>query len=413
MPLRTILRISPAAWLFPAVVVIAIAISNTIIAPPEPYPPALTGAGEFSIVLVAPICAALAAWEAGRLRRAHWWNLPHVRPSLYIALSAVIAPLCVGWTTIMISIAFRLLSRGVLIPDLRILLVAIVVILAQTLIGFTAGIWLPPVIAAPAVLIVLFSWMTLPPGLNAFWVRHLTGDLSGCCSVDTDLAPGAMEGTIFLALGFMLAALIILNPRRRIIILLTSLLPAIIGLALGASLVQGMGPDPLVPRNPKYLVCSNQWPKVCVWPEHKSRLLEVSEIARKAATAWQSMGISVPNTFSEHYSLKRGENSFGFSLEANRIIIANSLAYSMLPPTPNCPENRPWIGGDRQEYLNAWLDEVAGLTADQISNEFPSDVLQTVARVRRMSIPEQRTWYKRNFQMAQKCGSLPHLEVDK
>jgi len=400
MPFRTILRISPAVWLFPALVVISIAISNTIITPPEPYSPALTGAGEFAIVLVAPICAAIAAWEGGRLRRARWWRLPHVRSLAYIALSALVAPICVGWITIVISTAFRLLNGEILLPDLRILSVAFVVILAQAVLGFTIGIWLPTVVAAPLTLIALFLWMTLPPGLNTFWVRHLTGDFSGCCSLNTDIAPSAIAGSILLALSFLVASLILLTQRIGLIRISASLLIAIAGFTLGASLVRGLGPEPLVPRNPKLLVCSNQWPKVCVWPEHKSRLNEVSEIARRAATAWKSTGINVPNTFSEYSSLQRNENSFGFSILANRVIITNSMAYSMLPPTPNCPEDKPWLGGENQEYLNAWLDEVAGLTPNQISSVFSPDVLQTVARVRHMSISEQRAWYERNFRMA-------------
>jgi hypothetical protein len=43
------------------------------------------------------VIAALAAWEGGRLRRAEWWSLPHVRPLAAVAgslLAPVILPDC-------------------------------------------------------------------------------------------------------------------------------------------------------------------------------------------------------------------------------------------------------------------------------------------------------------------------------
>lgn len=73
MLLGTFFRRSAAIWLSPAVLFLIVYFANESPRPASTiYPLALTVTGASEVFLIAPFCAACAAWEGGRLRRAGW-----------------------------------------------------------------------------------------------------------------------------------------------------------------------------------------------------------------------------------------------------------------------------------------------------------------------------------------------------
>ena len=413
----TMLRINPAVWIAPFLMLLAIlATSATSIVPDisDPYPLALTSAGASSIFLVAPVCAACAAWEGGRLRRAGWLSMPHARSTITVAFMSIICILVVGLLSISASLVILLMREGEVVAlDLRIITKTFFIIGAHTLLGFAIGTQLPSTVAVPSVLLIDYAWMVLPIAIEPLWLRHLNGAWISCCDLASDLAPSAFIGTAIITIGFTGTAILLLRPYLDTFRRVLAVIPTVIAFGVGALLVQGLGPDPIVART-STLVCSSGEPRVCVWPEHRERLPEVVEIAGAAVKSWRAVGISVPGEFSEQRNpalLPPGASSFGFSSESQRSDILNSLVYSLLPPLPACArEGGSFLGGPAQSYVVAWLADTAGISRDELESRFGADIRQTIESVRALPIDQQQAWVARNIAALQKCDVAPQLE---
>lgn len=415
MGLLTLLRISPAVWLSPFLTLLAIAYANTLpVATRDPYPLALTAAGAWTVALIAPVCAACAAWEGGRLRRAGWFALPHVRPTAVVALMWLLPVLVVGFAALAAAIVVKLVGAGgVMAPDPRVLAVACAVVAAQALLGFAIGVRVPPVVAVPAVLLGGYTWIVLPIALEPLWLRHLTGAYLACCDVSTDLAPRAIAGSVVVAGGLAGTAGLLMRRDFDAPRLVLAIAPTVLAFGVGAFLVHGLGHDPVVDRRAA-LACSSSLPRVCVWPEHRGHLEEVSEIAGQTTEAWRRVGGTVPSEFSEQRpaSLPPGARSFGISVAAARGDIVVSLVQSLLPPPPPCAFARtdPYYGARAAPYVGAWLATAVGLPPAELERRFRPAVLGTVAAVRALPLDQQRAWLERNLAALNACGVQPQLE---
>ncbi len=415
MPLKSILRISSAVWVAPILIPIVLYYASSY--PPatfEPYTLALSAAGEFTVAIAVPVCAACAAWEAGRLRRAGWYPLPHVRSPLAIALSALAPVVALGWLSITIAVLYRLLGAGlVAVPDLRILAVAFVLFVAHSLLGFAIGVRLPPVVSVPSVLVVIWCWMALPPALEPLWIRHLTGDLSACCDLSSDLAPRAVAGSVIVAAGLGVSAVLLVRQRLDLLRFALAVASVLVAFGLGTRVVYGMGPYPAVPRSPSALVCSSGVPRVCIWPEHRERLKQAERIIGEVIQRWRVHGIRAPREFSEQSpdQLPSGTGSFMITSESRPGDIVDTLAYGMLPPYPACAlaDTSYYTGQAARDNAYAWLAYTAGVSRDRIASEISPGALHTIEMVRAMPRDSQLAWLHRNLAHSLDCGAPPRL----
>jgi hypothetical protein len=205
---------------------------------------------------------------------------------------------------------------------------------------------------------------------------------------------------------------LLLHPHLTAVRLALALLPAIIGAGAGVQFVRGFGPDPTIARDPALLICSTGQPRVCVWPEHQPRLEEVAAIAASAGAAWEQASIAVPDTFREGQQESPTDRSFGFSMQADRYTILNALAYSLLPPWPECARSgtSAYLGAPAEGYVLAWLDATAGMPPEQLAGRFSPDQLQVVATVRALPLERQQAWLERNLVALEQCNIPPQLE---
>lgn len=293
------------------------------------------------------------------------------------------------------------------------------IIVAHSLLGFAFGVRFPMVAAAPGVLVALWCWMTLPRAIEPLWLRHLNGSFSSCCGVGTVPAPQALSGSLAVTIGFVAAGAFLMRQHSGTRGLALPVFSVAGSIGVGILLVRGMSWSPVVPRDASELICSSSAPRVCVWPEHRERIGEVSRIALRASAAWRSVGISVPSQFSEYSNLSTSERSFGFSRDADGFVILNSLAYSMLGSYPSCAVEgtAPWAGGVAEEYVLAWLDATAGMSPLQLVARFGSEpppgqpsVLDTVEQVRSLPVARQRAWFDQNLAALGTCDVQPQLE---
>ncbi|NJO83107.1 MAG: hypothetical protein HC828_09990 [Blastochloris sp.] len=406
------LRISPAIWLSPIIVGLTWLFITDL--PPgwaDPYPLALTSAGASMIRIIAPICAACAAWEGGRLRRAGCFDWPHVRPTAVLVMTMLLPTLVVGMLMVAGALLFKMIETGmVFIPDWRVLSMAIIVLLAHVLLGFAMGVRLPVVVSLPMVFLLSFGWMVIPDTLEPLWLRHLNGNWASCCSVDTNLAMQVLIGIFIVAVGMISMASVLLVQRLMVWQVLVSIMPLAIGLGVGSYLVQELDSSPTVARDESVLVCSTDQPRVCVWPEHETRLAEVVALATEASMAWQQAGLIVPDEFTEGAGDDRGIGSFGFNMETDRDTLFNSLSRSVLPPVANCEGQGSVSPREVQTYLVAWLNSVAGMPAEALVARANAQILDTIATVQLLPLEEQQIWFERNLIALEQCGVPPQLE---
>lgn len=415
MRVSTILRITPAIWLAPVLTLLAVYYASiTVPATPEPYAPAVTAAGAVTVFFIAPACAALGAWEGGRLRRAGWWGVPHVRSTAQVALWSVGCVMLVGVFAVTAAVAFKLFESRVPTPDAGILAIAFVVVGAHCLVGLALGLTAPVVVSVPTALAVDYAWMVLPAAVGPDWLGHLNGYLFACCDVAEEMAPRAMAASSLVAFGLAASAYLLMVRRLGRPHLIVVAVPVVLALGVGSALVHRMGLYPTTYRD-SALVCSSGIPRVCVWPEHRQRLSDVSVVAMQASQAWQRFGIVMPREFTEQrfHSLPPGIRTFGIWSGSGRDDILLSLAYGVAAGPPPCAaqERSPWPGARARPYAFAWLAEVAGVSPSVVAGIVPRPVSGVVAKARGVPAGHQRTWIERNLAAIHTCDLKPELDA--
>ena len=267
-----------------------------------------------ALIFIAPVTAACAAWEAGRLRRAKIGAGTPTRNGWQIAAATLAPVILLGF----LALAAALAVAGLQMdsppgsPDVRIIASAGVIVYAHAVVGYAVGMWLPAVAAVPVVLVGDYLWNVYPPAMEPLWLRHLTRPASGCCMNTFAADPGGIGAPALLALG--LAALAIAaaaasghTPRLgnllRFVPYVGAALAATAAVATtagGVSLVDKLGPDAIQARPVSEQVCADsQGTRVCVWPEHAPRLTETARTVRTAVEGLRLVGVTSPDVIAE------------------------------------------------------------------------------------------------------------------
>ncbi len=400
---RTVLRVSPASWLLLPMVAAAWAYARTIVAEgvsADPYPLAWTAAGEGVLVWVASACAGLCAWEGGRLRRARWWDKPHARSKLTIAAWSCALPWTVGMCAMLLATGYLLLQRGVHVPDWRVLGLIAIQITCYSLLGFALGVWLPLVLSVPLSMLLVWTWLALPVGMEPVWLRHLNGSgLFLCCSAEWDLAPKAVLAMVLVTLGVGASAMVLMTIARWRWL---AVVPLAIALALAVPLVRGFGYVPVVARDPSLLRCAGSQPRVCVWPEHAGMLPRILSMLAQAREAWASQGVNLPDTLTEGQAKGPGEAEFDTNVKTDDVSLKLSLASAVVGADPNCESEEAFDAGMRATF---WLGVKAGIPISEIAKRYQDpSTFSEIRQVSRWSPQEQASWLREQLAAARSCG---------
>jgi len=417
MILRKFFRRSAAVWLSPIILFLIVFFANDSLRPASTiYSLAFTVTGASEVFLIAPFCAACAAWEGGRLRRAGWLRLPRTRTVFGFVLLPLAPTLVVGIVSLIVAVLYQFrLAPAFLVPNFTVMAVACAVIIAHTVLGFAVGLHIRSVIAMPSILLLDYIWMVMPPAFNPLWLRHLTGAWTGCRDVTTSLDTRASLAVTLLSLGFAVAAFLLARASLAERHFGAAMIPIILSVSVGIWLVHSLGPDPVVPRAGS-LVCSNGTPQVCVWPEHRNQLARIEPLAAQADAAWQQAGVPGPERYSElrAAALPPGVGSIRLqpSLPQDNRDILVSLAYGALPRPPACAVagTAPWPGGAAAPYVAVWYADVAGVPLSALQSAVSPDVIEKVAAVRATPPADQANWVNQNMAAISDCAIPPHLE---
>ena len=143
--LHTSLRVMPAFWFALPIVLLAGGYGIALY-PSDHYGLGATAMATGVLPFVGGFVAATAAWEGVRLRRPVW-PMPMVRSRLAVAIWAVLPSVRVGAAAILAATAVLLVRSDAMVPDLRVLAVVAVDLVAWAAAGFALGILLPVPVA--------------------------------------------------------------------------------------------------------------------------------------------------------------------------------------------------------------------------------------------------------------------------
>ncbi|MER8235904.1 ABC transporter permease [Streptomyces sp. NPDC094049] len=375
--------------------------------------PEASAAAQIVTLFLGPVLAGVSAWQAGRSSRAGMpeFLLAAARPGWQIEAQRLAATLTLGFLAYGIgcltaaAVSLGEAGPGFLWPSYLLLGAATLIIFAS--VGHLAGRWWPspgftPVVCALGCFI---SMLGLPFKFNV---------LAG--TPDTHVSPAPLAVRLFLALA--LAVLAVTAPPRRNkaerqishrrlprptrAVVLGSAVCALVALAAAPSMGELRVERAASETSPLCDRADESAPRVCVWPEHRKYLPELTRIAQRLDRPSQAW-VKAPDEFYE-FGLRRtplGDRGFDIAEGHTRTaaiamadqVFTTSLGRCLPPPR----ERRAWQAIDN---IHLWLEyQAMGLdpaAADKGLNLTGVTTAQREAtEASRMTPTEQRNWIAR------------------
>ncbi|MFE4057824.1 hypothetical protein ACFXP3_16265 [Streptomyces sp. NPDC059096] len=388
------------------------------------YWTAATAKAASALNFIAPVTAACAAWEAGRLRRAGIGDGTPTRNGWQIAAASLVPVVLLGFLALAAALAVVRLhmesSPGW--PDARILAAAGVMVCAHVVAGFAIGMWLPTVAAVPVVLVGDYLWNVYPPALEPLWLRHLTRPASGCCMNASAVDPGGIWAPALVAAGLAAVAVAATALSRHTprlgdlpgaVPYAGAALAAVTASAAfvgGAGLVDRLGPDAVQARPVSALVCAEPaGTRVCVWPEHAPRLAETARTVDAAVEGLRPVGITPPDVVTEG-DRQPGRNQWtvtvrqspGFTTQDIVAGLVADLTVNLInSPHDQSPANCPADPAeaaqqafDSQDQLSVWLSVRAGTSPQEALNRSGPRTWEPVGRILDTDLSSQKNWFR-------------------
>lgn len=428
IPIRTALRVMPAAWLAVPLAVVAAWYASLLPSPPG-YGTAATAAASGTLPFIGAFVAGSAAWEGARLQRAGIWGGPWVRRGARIAAGLLVGPIAAGLLAVAVAVVVAHARAGAFPPDLAILGVMAVDVITYASLGFALGLVAPLALAVPLAAILALFWTAFVPAMYPVWLRHLTGMYRDCCGLAETLAPQAVVASIVMDVAIVATAALAVQvgrPRRwRAAAAATVLVAAsFVGIQAASSLTFA----PVTARDPSLLTCTTgNGVEVCLWPEHSPSATTVVGAIGDVRANWEAAGIEAPAVFTE----AEGQRAPGTLevrlpdvLTKDGVIVA--LAVGMLPAVPNCAGATPGgapvatTGGIAFAYLEAWYAAAGGLSStslqalDMAGDEINPSVLTVVKELSEATVSVRRNWAANAAAISQSCDdTAPDLRVGK
>lgn len=414
MLMKTMLRSSSVPWAAGPLVLLVWYMSDDLGGRVVPaYWESASAIPAYCLFAIAPICAACAAWEAGRLRRGGVAQLGAARAQLTVIAHALTPVAFLGLAAVTWSFLTVRVAMGSALdwPSLSVIAMIALVLIAHMLLGFAAGCMLPRLLAPALILVLDYMWMTLPPTFDTMWVRHLTGHLETGLPVTDRINPDSVLAPVVLAAGIAAAGLLIAitNGSRRLAAATAGVLCVALAGTLGHRLVADWGPSaPALARTDKP-TCAGQDPEICVPRELASAIPALEQASAAVLPRLAEVGISAPQRLDTASRATRvGSNTW--RVYASPYLTEDDaraeVAAAALPDLPDCLAHTDAYIGDPRP-LQVWLLLAGGVPDDVVTDHYGPDAVSALADVRAMPSAEQLDWYQRNTRLLQKCEPSP------
>lgn len=418
MLLRTILRTSSASVGLPLAVLFVLAALGDDLTSwvTQNYWPSVTGNATFALAFISTGCAALGAWEGARLKKGQVFTQTTVRSPFAITVP-VLAPVIIAGIVGMLAALVLTASAadvGPGLPDISVLAAELLLLTANTLVGYLIGRRWSAVISVPVTLVTAFIANAYPVSWDMMWPRHLVGGgLHNCCALDQVLDDNAVWSATFFALALSLAAALIiqLHSSRRALIAATAMVA--LGISAGAFFARDLSADPVRARPTAELVCEQGVAaRVCLWPEVRNSET-VREEAQKVLQRLADAGVAVPAVFT--MAPQPGTNEAKLAIlpgdDASHIVAG--LVAGLIPEPPTCAAEHGYPAGAAREPVAAWLLLTAGSPADTVAAMVPPEAAALAQRIAQQPQATQLSWYERNVGAMRSCTAKPLLSSPK
>ncbi|WP_215455588.1 hypothetical protein [Streptomyces sp. ATCC 21386] len=371
----------------------------------------------YCLFAIAPVCAACAAWEAGRLKRAKVAQLGVARAQTAVIAQALAPVALLGLAAVVWSLLVVRVSMGSALdwPSTPVIAMITGVLIAHMLLGFAVGSMLPRLLAPALILVLDYLWMTLPPTFDTMWVRHLTGHLETGLPVTDRINPDSVIAPLILAAGVAAAGLLVAvaNGRARVVAALAGVLCVGLGGFFSHHLVAGWGPSaPALARTDKP-ACAGQKPEICVPRELASVVPELAEASTAVLPRLADAGISVPERLSSTSTAERAAPGT-WRVYVNPYLTEDDaqaeIAEAALPDLPDCLAHTDAYVGDPRP-LRVWLLLTGGVPDDVVTEHYGPDAVPALAKVRSLSSQKQLDWYQRNLSLLKHCEPSPETQA--
>ncbi|NJP99158.1 DUF7224 domain-containing protein [Streptomyces zingiberis] len=422
MGLRNALRRSSLLWAGP--VLLGLALYYTSLLWERPGTGFGGDAGTEAALAMGPVpagLAAVAAWEAGRLRAGKAWALTPSRHRYRIAVEALRPVLLLMLLVDLVVFAGASLHVGAaprLAEDLPLIGTLLTVQVAALVIGFGAGCALPRPPAAPLVGLALVLWSAVPATLETPWVRHLTGLVREGPTVTDSIAPHALLAPVVLwsaAVAAVLVAAVRLRGR-----LLRAVL-AVLCLAAGAVPAQAMVADDgyltaTVPRT-GHQACDDRAPRICVPEEYADMLPRLRSAARTVVPELVAAGYDRPRAL-VHMSRSAPASPDTWRIRVERPLTENralsAVATALVPvrrwdDCPRLPDD--YAGRPSPGPLTAWMRLTAGMDERVVAAAHSEATLRRVAGIRALTPAAQKRWADGQARALRSCDPRVHAEA--
>ena len=418
--LRAAMRVMPAFWFALPILMLA-GWYVTALYPSDGYGLGATALGSGALTFVAAFSAGTAAWEGARLRRSRVWWAPSVRSRVAIAAWSILPSVLIGFVALVGAVGVQLARSGADMPDLRILAVSALDLVAWGVVGFTIGIMLPVAAAVPLALLLPLIWFAFVPAFYPVWLRHLTGMFRDCCGLGQDLAPAAIAASAVVDLGIIVAAAILVGGMlagwRRAAGAAGSIAAALL---VGIALVSNMTYAPVVARDPALLTCRTaDGLTLCLWPEHAARGDDLSRIAGTVRRGWQQAGLDAPTLFTEADQSVAPAGALAFVLSGPQTTddVIRDLVAALVPTPPECPLGS--TGLVAIGYLGGWYAAAGGMSEGGLKEKYGGwsdgnnpDVEPTIDSLRAASPQARLRWIENAKYLIATCDDVvPDLTV--
>ncbi|MER7536021.1 ABC transporter permease [Streptomyces sp. NPDC097704] len=407
---RIELRRSPLLTAFPVMIVVDLAVlfgrSQYWIG----VWPEASVAAQIVTLFLGPVLAGVSAWQAGRSSRAGMpeFILAAARPGWRIEAARLTATLTLGFVAYGIgciaaaAVSLSEAGPGFLWPSYLLLGAATLIIFAS--VGHLAGRWWPSPGFTPVVCTLgcFISMLGLPFKFNV---------LAG--TPDTHLSPLPLAVRLLLALALAVLAVTApprtskaerQMPRRELPphmrgVVIGSAVCVLVALAAAPAAGELRVERPASATSPLCDRVDEKAPRVCVWPEHRKYLPELTKVAQRLGQSSQPW-VKAPNEFYE-FGLRRGSlGDRGFDIAEGHVRTAAIAMADQVFTTslgrcvPPLKERRAWQAIDN---IHLWLEYQAmgqdPAAADKGLNLMGVTTAQQEAtRATRMTPAAQQKW---------------------
>ncbi|MFI6407841.1 hypothetical protein [Streptomyces sp. NPDC050548] len=319
-----------------------------------------------------------------------------------------------SWSMLILPASLALAQTGTLptIDALRPLMLGMILCVVHAVIGFSVGLYVPRLIAAPLMVtavwvLVSFSWSTEP-----FWLRHVSGQYPTTLMFGEAASIKSLTPHLLFSGGIAVGVAVMWIPvRSRTIRFTLASTVAIIGVISGQSMASGWNYNPPLLADRADMTCTGKSPKVCMPAVTASGLPRAYKEAESVLQSFQNIGVKVdPAVITDQIAdgrYPRPSTDKVWRVGLTRGVQSGDVRYRLTVAAVHFPCSDPDLKTSREVML--WAAEVTGQVESErkrVAQEQPfsdeNEVNNEVRRVLNSPKAEQADWFTQSLSKA--CG---------